>query len=314
MQLTVTTFHGVDPAFRRQRMFFNPSLWPFYVSIAVLTALIWVSVIAGIFDLEPMPLLSMGIVAAGFCALGWAARWLTVYRLADLLEAMGLFYASAMLAPLAGAILATSNLPLADHALSRIEPYMFFGFTRDDIVWFFQSSMTGRRVGAFAYNSINWQPIVLMASLFLSGRTRRAWWFLAAWFVALALTLAIFPFVPAISTAAHQGDDWVQVLKQVRSGELRTLSANTLVGIVAFPSFHAAAAILLAWGFSTFGRLGIPLLTLNAIMLLSAVPGGGHYLPDLAAGVGVAIVAVWRVRNWRPRPDIAHPAASEDGS
>jgi membrane-associated phospholipid phosphatase len=39
-------------------------------------------------------------------------------------------------------------------------------------------------------------------------------------------------------------------------------------------------------------RLFWPVAVLDAVMLVSAVPSGNHYLADVIAGVGVAVLAI----------------------
>jgi membrane-associated phospholipid phosphatase len=68
--------------------------------------------------------------------------------------------------------------------------------------------------------------------------------------------------------------------------------AHAINGLVTVPSFHACAATLLAWGFHRTPMLRWPLLGLNGLMLLSAIPIGGHYVTDVAAGFLVAVGAI----------------------
>src|SRR3546814_4330604 len=95
---------------------------------------------------------------------------------------------------------------------------------------------------------------------------------------------------------------WLDTFERLRSGALRTLGSESLTGIITFPSFHAAAAVLLGWGFASFGRLGWPLVALNALMFVSAIVGGGHYLVDLIAGAAVALIGLWLAARLIDRP------------
>src|SRR3546814_12195667 len=95
---------------------------------------------------------------------------------------------------------------------------------------------------------------------------------------------------------------YLDTFERLRSGALRTLGSESLTGIITFPSFHAAAAVLLGWGFASFGRLGWPLVALNALMFVSAIVGGGHYLVDLIAGAAVALIGLWLAARLIDRP------------
>src|SRR3546814_20902905 len=66
---------------------------------------------------------------------------------------------------------------------------------------------------------------------------------------------------------------YLDTFERLRSGALRTLGSESLTGIITFPSFPAAAAVLLGWGFASFGMLGWPLVALNTLQFVSAIVG-----------------------------------------
>ena len=67
---------------------------------------------------------------------------------------------------------------------------------------------------------------------------------------------------------------------------------EAIVGLITFPSFHAAAAVLLGWLYYGNRLLRWPFVLLNAGMALSAIVVGGHYLVDIIGGVVVAILGI----------------------
>lgn len=67
---------------------------------------------------------------------------------------------------------------------------------------------------------------------------------------------------------------------------------NESVGILTFPSVHAAVASLCAWAAWKIKMLRYPALALNIAMAFSAVPSASHYLTDILAGVGVAAFSI----------------------
>ncbi len=81
-----------------------------------------------------------------------------------------------------------------------------------------------------------------------------------------------------------------------RSGELKSLNPIKLEGIIQFPSFHAALAVILTHSLRLIPWLGLPALLLNGLMLVSTLAIGGHYLVDVVAGVLIAIVAIAATR------------------
>ena len=65
-----------------------------------------------------------------------------------------------------------------------------------------------------------------------------------------------------------------------------------MAGLITFPSFHAAGAVLLAWGFRSVPLLGIPFVALNIAMLATIPVIGSHYFVDVIGGIAVAALAI----------------------
>ena len=88
-------------------------------------------------------------------------------------------------------------------------------------------------------------------------------------------------------------------LPPTRDGVLRHLDLLGLGGIVTFPSFHAASAVLYFWALWPV-RWFRPLVVLANGLMLAATPiNGGHYFIDLFAGVAVAVLAIVAARRGR---------------
>ncbi|MEI7609953.1 MAG: phosphatase PAP2 family protein, partial [Rhodospirillaceae bacterium] len=60
-------------------------------------------------------------------------------------------------------------------------------------------------------------------------------------------------------------------------------------GIVTFPSFHSALAVLLVWAARGLGRMIIPVAALNAVVLAVTPIYGGHYFVDVIAGITITL-------------------------
>lgn len=130
--------------------------------------------------------------------------------------------------------------------------------------------------------------------------------FTLAWLLSLCVTIAIWPFTPAQDTYLYHGVThqnvphvllpvaWnhIEVLDAVRAGGMRELSTDTMFGVITFPSFHAAGAFLLGWGFWWARWLRWPFLALNAALAISAVFVGGHFLIDIVAGCAIAAASI----------------------
>lgn len=229
-------------------------------------------------------------------------RWALAF--ADVVILTALFYMVAATAALCSAALATTGLPYADDALAAAD--RAFGFDWLAAMAWFQSSPRAAAVLIEAYLAINWQPQLAILLLCTLCNRAQAYRFVTAWSVCLLLTVGCFPFFPAIAAFQYYGVDaqampgatnWMawrmaEVLEPLRDGSDTVLGAAELTGIITMPSFHAAAAILLMFGFWPLRWLRWPAIVLNALMFASAVPVGAHYMVDTLAGLALALAAI----------------------
>jgi hypothetical protein len=273
-----------------KRRVFEPASRPAYAVMGTLAGIVAVAVLSGRFALDVAWAADMGLTLLLAAMLAWLLRNAGFARAADILEAFAVFFGLIILAPLCAVVMASSDLPLADDALHGAD-LTLFGFDRAVVATWLHPGSIAFRTWAWIYHSLTFQPFILFAALFWFGFRQRAWQLLAAWGFALLASLLIFPLVPAFGTPPYVLD-FIDVMRGARSGELRVLGLECLTGIITFPSFHAAAATMLAWGFSTFGRYGWPMVALNVAMFASALVVGGHYLVDLPAGALVAVVSI----------------------
>jgi len=178
---------------------------------------------------------------------------------------------------------------------------------------------------ALGYRMIVLPVFAIPLALALGRRYRRLQEFTLAFALALAATTVISIFVPALGTYDQLGIkydpsvlapggylDTVHDLPLVRDGSLRELDIGRLVGIVTFPSFHAAAAVLYVWVLWSVWWMRPFALIANGAMLLATPIGGGHYFVDVIAGMAVAVVAIvaaLRISEWLLQ-QAASPAAA----
>jgi membrane-associated phospholipid phosphatase len=164
---------------------------------------------------------------------------------------------------------------------------------------------------AFAYTSISWQIVGIVVVGPLTGQYRRTAQAICAFVLALIATTCISTIVPAIGIYGTLGLDasdfphfepqgYYDTLRDaplLRAGSLHALSLFQLVGVLTFPSFHAAAALIYTWALWPVWWLRPPVLLLNIAMIAATPIGGGHYFVDVIAGIVVAIVAVFAARG-----------------
>jgi membrane-associated phospholipid phosphatase len=150
------------------------------------------------------------------------------------------------------------------------------------------------------YATFQLQACLVPAILFATGHGERAWRFLLVVGVTLAATDVLFPIFPAQGAAVHfglpqsyraaVGDlSWhfPAVLNAIRAGA-QTIDRTMLTGLVSFPSFHAAAALIYGWAVWPVRELRWPAILLNVGVCVSAVFVGAHYLVDVVAGLALA--------------------------
>lgn len=279
--------------------FYDPASAPAYLIAGLLACVVGVVVISGRFSLDVRWASDISTVVAFVVALAWLMRHAGHSRVAGFVEASAVFFGLSILAPLCAVIMASTDLPLADDALRTADAYLF-GFDRAVVATWLEPRSIASRAWGWIYNSLTFQPVVLFGALFFSKRDRGAWTLVTAWGAALFLSLAIFPLLPAFGTPPYVLD-FVDVLRGARDGNLRQLGVGALTGIITFPSFHAAAATMLGWGFLTLGRWAWPMVALNVAMFASALVVGGHYLVDLPAGALVAVTSITAARACRPK-------------
>ena len=238
------------------------------------------------------------------------------------------FILLAFATPWASDVLAVNGLPYADDALAAMDARLFGGFDWPTMIEVVRPHTKALLLLSHAYVSLNWQPLFLLALLCCAGETVFAWRFLTAWAIALGFCLLVFPFCPAVGGYSHfhigpeavpgvrvmSAWEYPVLLGKLRDGSLHVLDLSSLGGIIAMPSFHAASSVLLAWGYRRLRWLYWPFLALNAAMLVSAVPIGGHYLVDVLAGAlaaGLSIIIANRWIDTVSREAEPHPASAE---
>ena len=156
------------------------------------------------------------------------------------------------------------------------------------------------------YGMIRWPLLGIPVILAMTMRLRRLQIFVMAFALALVATLVVSALVPAIGTYYGLGvlaeitpnlnttiyAKQLHDIPALRDGTLRDLELFKLAGIVAFPSFHAASAILYAWALWPVRGFGIMAAFLNAAMLAATPVVGAHYLIDVFGGIAVALASI----------------------
>ena len=157
------------------------------------------------------------------------------------------------------------------------------------------------RVLHWAYDSLSLQIALPVVVLGLSNRMRELRIFIAAFALALTITIVISALMPAGGPITLIDPDRFAIMRFTGAtplehlARLREPGPLTLTdapgGIATFPSFHAAVAVLVPLTLRRYGGLFIGLLVLDAAMLGGTITEGAHYFCDAIAGGCLAVLA-----------------------
>lgn len=277
-----------------------------WLLIGAMAATLALGVAVTRFSIAPLGLFGVAGIAVPYIGYTYYKRYRAKNKDALVIFTLGatgqILLIPALMTPvtyLAGAV----NLPLQDAALNTADRALGLDWMA------YYHFITGHHallvVAVWTYSMIGIPVFGVPVALGLAGRYRRLQIFTLAFGIALALTTAIFAFVPAMGTY-HLYDflpkpglftpggyvDQLRDLPPVRDGALRHLSLFKLAGIIAFPSFHAAAAVLFIWGFWPVRWVGPAASLALGAMLLATPIVGGHYFVDVFAGMAVAAISI----------------------
>lgn len=199
---------------------------------------------------------------------------------------------------------ASLNLPLRDAQFAAIDKAMGFDWVAL-LTWTNEHPTIGWTL-TLAYMSSIPQLIVVTLILCFTMRTEdvkdyTALFAITGTFVIFAA--AIFPaagayiyHAPDPSLFSNLNPDagvWhYEHLLALRDGTLRHIDISLIEGLVTFPSFHTALAIITAWAVRNVKYVFPVAAVLNALVIWSTLSEGGHYLIDVIAGAGIAVASI----------------------
>src|ERR671913_181105 len=80
------------------------------------------------------------------------------------------------------------------------------------------------------------------------------------------------------------GTFYLADLFALRDADRFIVDPSQLQGVAVFPSFHAMLGVMTAAAWRDFPSIRIAMCAWQGLVILSAIPIGGHYVTDLAAG------------------------------
>ena len=300
-QATSVSFDDVEALAAWRLFLFNWRL------LASLTGVLVAGLIATEFYIEPAGYL----MAFGIAGLYWRFGLLNATSTArqnpriscTLIATAQMILALSVMTPLTYLAIST-DLPLQDSTLLAWDRALGLDFR--SYLDFVNARPLLIRPLAVGYRSIAWQILGIMIVLPLAGHYRRSAEAICAFTLALVATTCISALVPAIGVygmlGLHAADfpniqpggyyDTLRDAPLVRAGTLHGLNLLRLVGVLTFPSFHAASAVLYLWAFWPLRWLRLLLVPCNILMIAATPVGGGHYFVDVFAGIAVSAAAI----------------------
>lgn len=198
----------------------------------------------------------------------------------------------------------------ADPLLHRVDLSLSFDWLT--LYEMYQQHATVTFVMQRMYLAIMDIPTFILLGLALTGQERKLRDFILVFSIALAITLAIFLFLPAITPLFYlagetpsyisvTGIAFLSTINDLRSGIPFQIELHRLYGLITFPSFHAVCAVVFTWAAWSIRVYRWPIAFLNLGMFLATLLEGTHYLIDLIGGVIVAFTAILSLRLFGQR-------------
>jgi membrane-associated phospholipid phosphatase len=203
-------------------------------------------------------------------------------------------------------------LPYRDAEFHAIDRWL--GFEREAYIAYLQRHDELRRILSFAYGTLMHQTVLVLVVAAVARNMGRLQTYVVAFAIAVAATAAVASFVPAANAMIYVDKvltdlpispdgvyNYFPTLEGLRGGTLRTINLGDLEGLISFPSFHTANAILFVWVLWPIRVLRAVLVPLNLLLVASTPLYGAHYAVDVLGGAAVAFGAIaattWLMRR-----------------
>lgn len=215
------------------------------------------------------------------------------------------------------------GLPLIDRWLAAADEQL--GITALDIVRIVVAAPILPKLLAITYVL---SPLLILISAFvlsIMGRTQRVWELCAAFSFCLLVATVMSALFPAIGAFAYSGIAAVhgsqlpggsgvyhlEAFHALRGASEVVINPFKLQGLVTFPSFHTAMALMTTAAWRDTPLIRRPMIAWNALVVVSTIPIGGHYIVDLVGGAATWLAIFRFGPKWIERVALsATPIAS----
>ncbi|MEI8186807.1 MAG: phosphatase PAP2 family protein [Chlorobiaceae bacterium] len=197
-------------------------------------------------------------------------------------------------------LLTAGNRPAIDAGLVAAD--RFLGFDWTTMYAWGKTHVAQHFVLICAYKSLLPQLTMMYVVLFTKGlfdRARELFWLFILTSLGCVVVSGLFPAAGAFGTFNVQtADPSLQHFLALRDGRMKSIDLLYLQGLVSFPSFHLALAVILA-----YAARGIPVLfpfflALNTLVIAATPLVGGHHFADLWGGALLTLGAIALMRRF----------------
>lgn len=187
--------------------------------------------------------------------------------------------------------------PLIDDSLVRFDAAC--GIHLPHVIQWAESHPGIERALQWSYNSLLWQTPLVIVVLGFSGELKPLRQFILQFMVGTWICALFFFALPAAGPFAAYGFEmnatqarYLQHLQELREGARTVVTWRNAEGLITFPSFHTAWALLLAWAVRGRKWLLLPSVLLNGAVITATMTTGWHYFSDVLAGGAVGVVTI----------------------
>jgi membrane-associated phospholipid phosphatase len=199
-------------------------------------------------------------------------------------------------------ILARRQLTFCDAELARWDAWL--GIEVPDVFRGLQQVPSVARLLETAYGLLIVMITLAIMVPPLCGRMDKAKEFALASVAAAAISFPVFAFLQALGPWSHYGYDpsppqaeSMKTLLALKTDDWFELNLGDLNGLICFPSFHTILALLTAAVLWPIPYLRWPSAVVAALIVLSTVTTGWHYIVDVLAGILMTPVAIALARG-----------------
>lgn len=256
--------------------------------------------------------LNSALPVAGLSAMLLALQMLYTYwrpdgRIAAACGALTVMFVSSLLAAVISHASLRLGAPFVDRALSEADSLI--GFHAPDIVLSFAAYPRFSTMLAKIYDTAFPLCFLWVAMLAFGGWLHRTQEYACCYVATILIASAFFIFMPALGSTVYHGVENIAGLPEnagnfhmatvryYREDPGAIFGLQRISGIVTFPSFHMVMAILIPYSVRGLGWPFWLAVAWAALVVLSSIVIGGHYLVDLIGGAVVWAAAALAVHR-----------------